>query len=314
MALFFTKTQYQHIANDFNLGKISSLEYFKQGYAAPKVMVKTTKGKYVIAKQTIGKGDNFKNKPLSSVQSEVKLLSSLKNLPAPKYLKNIDKQYIVDVNGFAVTVYSYLEGKHPKVLNNYKVKELGEFLGKFHVQGSGIKDGWANRYKYYDYPLSRIKAMKPYAYQQSNSKLKAVAPEVEQGIIDNKLSKSLPQGPIHVDIKHDNELFKGNSLTGIVDFGNFYKGPLLLDIGKTILFNCVVKQKLNLTMMENFLKGYEKHRKLTKKERGQLLSAIRFALYSHVWLDLYHVPLKLVPQKHTLYYVETFLPAIRELK
>jgi Ser/Thr protein kinase RdoA (MazF antagonist) len=155
--------------------------------------------------------------------------------------------------------------------------------------------------------------MKPFAYKQTNLKLKSVVADIENGVIDNKFDNKLPQGPIHVDIKADNELFIGDKLTGIIDFGNFYRGPLILDVGKTIIFNCIKNNNINKEMMKKFLMGYEKYRKLTKKEHDNIFKAIRYAIYSHIWLDLYHVPLKLVPQKHTLYFVKKFLPAIRKL-
>ncbi len=313
MAKFFPKKEYQKIANEFGIGAIKTLHHFKAGLAAPKVLVKTAKGKFVIAKYKFGRGDNFKNKPRGALQSEIDLLGSLKGLPTPKYIAHRNGECILDYRGFGVTVYRFLEGKAPRVLNRKRVFQLGKFLGNFHSQGLTLKNKFSKRYNFYYFPLARIREMKIYAYDQTHPKLKAVTELVENGIKRNSPPKHLPKGPIHVDLKYDNELFKSDTLTGVIDFGNFYRGPLMLDVGKAIIFNCVKNGELDDQLVKRFLDGYLKYRKFSKGEGRYLTRSIRYAIYSHIWLDLYHVPLKLVPETHTLYFVEKFLPAIEGL-
>lgn len=312
MSRFFSQSDYQKIINIFNLGKIKKIEYFELGLAAPKVHVVTSKGQYVIAKYKIGKGENFKNKPLSSLKYEVDLLTSLKNLPTPKYIAYKKNNYILDFKGFAVTVYEYLKGMPPKYINDKRAFQLGKFLGSFHRQTKRLKNRYSNRYKFYYFSKSRYDYMRPYAYDQKNKELKAVVGAIETIMNMNRLSNNLPQGPIHVDIKADNELFKGDKLTGIVDFGNFYVGPFMLDLGKTIVFNCIKNNRINLQLMHHLLSGYEQERPLQKIEKKNLNKAIIFSICSHIWLDLYHVPLKIVPYTHTLGYVKNQWPAVRK--
>ena len=231
----------------------------------------------------------------------------------PKYLAYKDGKRLLDFKGFGVTVYKYLDGHITNTINEKKAFALGNFLGGFQRQKKRFRGKFADRYKFYDFSISRMKFMKPYAYNQTHKELKAVVKEVERGVILNRLGKNLPRGPIHVDIKSDNELFRGDKLTGIIDFGNFYIGPLILDVGKAIVFNCVKRGKLDGKLVRSFLRGYEKQRLLKRQEINYLKKSILYSIYSHIWLDLYHVPLKLVPETHTLYFVRAFLPAIRDL-
>ncbi|MBI4094984.1 MAG: phosphotransferase [Candidatus Liptonbacteria bacterium] len=313
MTKFFAKKEYQKIAKVFKIGTIQNLHQFKGGLAAPKVLVKTTRGRFVIAKYKFGKGDNFKNKPRWALQNEVDLLNLLKGLPTPQYVADGKGDFILNHRGFGITVYRFLEGRTSRTFNGKQVFELGRFLGNFHAQGLKLKNRFSKRHKFYHFPPARIREMKIHAYNQTHPKLKSVVRLVEDGIRENSPPKYLPHGPIHVDFKHDNELFKGNTLTGIIDFGNFYRGPLMLDVGKAIIFNCAKNGKLDDKLIKRFLAGYSKYRKLDREEKKYLKRSIRYAIYSHIWLDLYHVPLNLVPETHTLYFVEEFLPAIAGL-
>ena len=313
MSRFFSKSEYQKIMDFFGLGKIRTIEYFKQGLAAPKIHVKSTKGRYVIAKYKLGKGENFKNKPRTALRSEIDLLTSLENLPTPNYILNCKNDYILDYKGFAITVYKFLPGRAPKAMNEEKIFQLGKFLGNFHQQGAKFKNRFTARHIFYDFSNKKMKFMKKYAYNQKNKELKSVVAEVEREVIKNRPHYNFSQGPIHVDIKSDNELFQRDKLTGIIDFGNFYVGPYILDLGKTIIFNCVINNQINKKLKTQFLRGYESQRRLTKQEKKFLNRSILYAIYSHIWLDLYHVPLKLVPARHTLYFVKNFLPAARQL-
>jgi len=45
-----------------------------------------------------------------------------------------------------------------------------------------------------------------------------------------------------------------------------------------------------------------------------LKQSILFAIYSHLWVDLYHVPIRYVPESYTLFLVREFLPLARRLE
>lgn len=311
MIKFFRNHIYQEIADQFDLGKILEIERFTGGLAAPKVSVITPRGRFVIAKYTLGDGSIFKNKSKVSLAKEIELLIALKGLQVPHYLSDQSDNCILERDGFGITVYKHLPGEHITDLNEKQVFQLGLFLGAFHSQGAQLKADFSGRKIFYDFSPEQFEKKKLYAYKQTNKILKSVVPEIEKGVLSNMLDKSLPQGPIHVDIKTDNLLFAGNKLTGVIDFGNFYNGPYILDLGKAIVFNCTKEGFIDKKLMNSMLRGYNKSRKLNKQEMRSLNQAMRYGIYSHIWLDLYHVPLKLVPVSHTLYFVENFLPAVR---
>ncbi|MFH0969157.1 MAG: phosphotransferase [Patescibacteria group bacterium] len=309
---FYTNEEYQILAEMYRLGKIKKLSYLYRGYGkCLKVSAITTKGKFVISKNKLSNRKTISAKSRESLQYEIDMLETLKGMSVPIYLKSAKGNYIEKFKDGWVTVDKFYSGKWPKKMTSKMAHNLGLFLGEFHKRGVKFKKILETRRRFYDLSPDIMKKMKPYAYRQTNPILKSVVKIIEKGVIDNRPTSKLPIGPIHVDIGFKNELFVGEKLSAVVDFGNFYLGPLMVDVGKTIMFNCCFKGKLNSLLLKEFIAGYDRKRRMSKEEEAYLKKSILYAIYSHIWVDLYHVPIKYVPEKYTLYLVETFLPVAR---
>lgn len=315
MKKFYSKKEYQSISDIYNLGNIKRLEFFKQGYGkSGKAKIVTNKGIYVISSNVISNKKDLVSKSRESLQYEINMLNSIENMCIPKYIISINNNYIEKFKNNWVSVYYFLPGKTPKDINSFKAKELGKFLGEFHGKSKKFNRIPSSRRKFYDLNSKVLRKMRKLAYCQNNKILKSVIQEVERGVVKNYPPNKLPKGPIHVDIGHGNELFIDDKLSGIIDFGNFYHGPFMVDVGKTIMWNCCYNKKLNQKLTMSLLKGYESKRKLNKLEKKYLKKSILFAIYSHIWVDLYHVPIKYVPESYTLFLVKNFLPVAIDLE
>jgi homoserine kinase type II len=249
--------------------------------------------------------------PRIALLCEIELLTHLRSLPVPHYLPSRRHKYLDNFKGYAVSVYRFLPGRHPSKITPRMAYQLGSFVGKFHKLGARFKKAMRGRRRFYDLNPEVMTLMYRYAKRQTHPELKAVVEEVKKGTENNRLPKNLPRGPIHVDIKPDNELFVGENLTGVIDFGNTYVDPFILDIGKTIMWNCARKGRLDKVLTGKFLQGYYKNRKLSIEERRYLKQSVLFAIYSHIWVDLYHVPIRYVPESYTIFLVKEFLPLAR---
>jgi homoserine kinase type II len=298
-------------AERYNLGEIRSLTQLHGGLQTPKTLVKTTKGTFVISKHNLSTAKGLVHKSRESLSYEIKLLNTLKDLPVPHFVRSQKGRYMEDINNSWVTVDTFIPGKKPHTITPKMAYQIGLFIGDFHTQGKRFKTSLPSRRKFYDLGEGVMKRMYPYAKKQTNPLLKSVLEEVKSGVEKNRLSKNLPRGPVHVDIKPDNELFVGEDLAGVLDFGNFYIDTFLLDVGKAIMWNCVKAGKIDPALCKAFMRGYQERRRLNKQEMKYLTQAIRFAIYSHIWVDLYHVPLRYVPESYTLGLVKKFLPIAR---
>lgn len=311
---YLTKPQYQQIADLFALGKIQKIVKIKKGFESAKVIITTSKGRFVVACHQLTSRVELIKKTKKSLLWEIKLTNSLKNLPVPHFLTSKNNKMIEDCNDSYITIYKFLPGNHPKSINPAKAYKLGKLLGNFHKQGKKFKKVCKDRRKFYDLTPGVIKKMSAVAKKQKNSTLKSKVDEIKRRIEQNQLPKNLPIGPIHVDIKPENELFIKDKLTGILDFGISYHGPYLIDIAKTIIWNCTKDNKIDDLLLNQFLKGYNIYRKLDFNESTNLKKSILYGIYASIFVDLYQVPLNRATKEFCLYMIKGWLPIADWLK
>src|SRR3989338_1004160 len=311
---YFSKKNYERISQLFCLGKMQAIRKLPMGFEANKVTIVAASGKYVVSAYPISKKKSLITKSRESLRYEINLIKKLKALPIPDYVASRNKNFIEIFSKHYVTVYRFLRGEHPQSINSLKAKNLGEFLGRFHAQSSKLKINSTKRRKFYLLTPKVKKEMDPFVRQQKNSEVKSFYTEVRKGIDKFSLPRKLPQGHIHVDIKPDNELFIGDRLTGILDFGISYPGPFILDIARAIIINCNKKGRLNQNLYNSFLRGYSKYRKLTQAERKWLKHSLIFITYAMIYVDMYHVPFGRVHPDFPMHWIKKYLPGVRELQ
>lgn len=300
-------------ADLYDLGKVTSFLQIHGGLQTPKILVQTKKGKFILSTHNLNTGDVLVRKSAESLQYEIDLLNHLKRLPVSCFRKSKKKRYIEKIGDRWVTVDTYLPGKSPKKIAPDMARQLGVFLGEFHRQGRSFKKTVIGRRRFYDLNAQIVSIMARTARKQTHVGLSEVVDEVRAGVEKYRPPAGLPRGPIHVDIKPDNELFIGDKLSAVIDFGNFYIDAYMIDVGKAIMWNCIQRKKLNTRLLSAFLEGYKSKRTLTRAEEEYLPASILFAIYSHIWVDLYHVPLGYVPAPYTLSLIRKFLPVARAL-
>jgi len=95
---------------------------------------------------------------------------------------------------------------------------------------------------------------------------------------------ALPVAIIHTDVFPDNTLYDGESLVALVDFEEVCQGPALLDVGITLLSFCTTLHQeplkgvsLDEALVEAFLIGYQRKRKLTDEEKELLAESMKIA-------------------------------------
>ena len=312
---FYTKREYQLISDMYDLGKVRRIFKLHIGYGmSTKVAAQTSLGKFIISKNILSDKKDIVSKSKESLQYEIDMLNLMKELPVPNYRLSLKGNFIEKFGNDWITVYDFIPGKSPKRITARMAHEIGAFLGEFHRQGSKFEKDLKSRRKFYDLNRRVMRTMDSYANRKTNPKLKAVVTNIRKGVVGNQPLADLPRGPIHVYIGHTNELFQGEKLTGIIDFGNFYLGPFMVDVGKTIMWNFCSRGKIDKKLLKEFLAGYASKRRFNRKERTYLEKSILFAIYSHIWVDLYHVPIKYVPESWPLFLIKSFLPVAKDIE
>lgn len=88
-------------------------------------------------------------------------------------------------------------------------------------------------------------------------------------ILKNNLGeiKNLPSGLVHMDYESDNILVNKNRITAILDFDDLSYHPFVADIGISLWWWLFMnKDKDCKALLNKYLKEYQKHNKLSKKE------------------------------------------------
>ena len=109
--------------------------------------------------------------------------------------------------------------------------------------------------------------------------------------IKTKWPKNLPNGVIHGDLFIDNIFFKNNRLSGVIDFYFAANDYFMYEIAICVNALCFDKKKskfvLNKKKVKNLIKGYEKKRKISVKERKSLNILCRGAAIRYFMTRLY---------------------------
>lgn len=227
----------------------------------------------------------FKHLNKKEIESNLKLLQSLRSLSVPAPVSFVGKTIFKFQNKWCV-IFRYLSGDTKSVLNSKHLRQVGDFLGKFHLVGK--KSKWIGpKNKFYDFTHSKIKKIQKYA-KTNKVPYTNLLPKIVEELKANTLSNRLEVWPIHVDIKPENVLFEKGKLSGVIDFDNAYRGPLILDLAKSMVWFGIKNKKFDLVRALEVLKGYQKIRPLSVLERKELHKAVKFAFLSHIFMD-YHM-------------------------
>lgn len=258
------------------VGKIHRVTRYPQGQHNQTFKVEAEKGVFSFRIYTYKKPQ--------SVAFEIALLNTLHGLPVPRPVK-LGKGYLARFGEKWCILYRYLPGAHIRSFSPRQLEEVGRFIADFHHQGRRFR--WRKpRYRFYYLPDSKIARFAAIARRARVPYLKHL-PLIMAELKANRLSKALPSGPIHVDIKPENVLFHHGRLSGVLDFDNAYIGPSLLDLAKAMVWFGTKKRRFDVRAARSIYQGYKKRRRLTPQEYAELYKAVKFAFLSHIFVDYY---------------------------
>lgn len=185
-----------------------------------------------------------------------------RNLPVACPLTDATGVVIQQVADKPALLFPRLTGSHPKRLDALHIHQIGDFLGRMHAETQ-------------HYPEQR---QNPRGRQW----LTATATQLQTALDDERrawvaqatalsetlASSELPRGLIHGDLFHDNALFDGEQLTGVIDF--YAAGTDILALDLAIVANdwCGLPQGgVDPGKTAILLAAYQSHRALSAPEQ-----------------------------------------------
>lgn len=196
-------------------------------------------------------------------------------------------------------LYSSLKGKPAAIINRVSggvlsqlgtvhCAQIGKELARFHTAGSC-------------YPVHHTNPCGDHWRKVMQQKLSPLLSATDRNLLNEELDAyrvlqnlNLPSGPTHSDLFHDNCLFEGDNLSGIIDFDYACDEYFLYDIAVCLNDCCIeLYGEINQALAYNLLQGYQSLRPLTMIELENLPLMLRVAA-TRFWLSrLYdrHFPL-----------------------
>lgn len=272
MAIYtvLTKKDIAKVVEEFALGDLTSFSGIKNGSVNTHYFIETKRGRY------FAKIDEVKSE--LEVKQELDLLFHLRkqNFACPQTLKSKSGRFHLEFQGKCLTVSRYIEGTEVsvEVMTPVQLSAVGHALANLHLIGRSYKKGIDNRFGF-----NRIAATYREVRRQLPSHLKSIIRVLDDefSYLENYLDNNLPKGIIHGDLFSDNVKFKGNRLTGIMDFEAACRGKLIYDLATAVNALCFLDNRYRIERFEALISGYESLRPLSLPEWDSFPNELRFS-------------------------------------
>jgi len=263
----------------YNLGKLVNYKGIKEGIENTNYFVETAKGKFILT--LYEKRVDEKDLPFF-----ISLMKNLfdKKFPSPQPLININGNYISEIAGKKAALVSFLDGSSKKILNPEDCYSVGINTAKLHMITKDLSAKRENKLSINSWRTIYDKVKK------NCSKIHHNLPNIiEKNLdaIEKNWPSKIPSGIIHADLFPDNIFFKGNKLSGIIDYyfscNDFYAFEIAICLNALCFEGQKENLSFNVTKAKKFIDGYSSIRKLNDEEKKSLKilcqgAAIRFLL------------------------------------
>ena len=199
-------------------------------------------------------------------------------LPVPAPQQTLDGMTSTIFCSKPTVVFPKLEGEHPEQATVNHCTQIGKVLGDIHCALATTQLYRPNPFDI-DWMVRTIEQVGHLLDEKDLALLQKMADEYAE------ISElSLPKGVTHGDLFRDNALFKGEELTGVIDFYRACNDFLIQDIAITINDWCRTTQDdIDAELSESLMRGYESVRELEDEEKEflpcfQRTACARFAL------------------------------------
>ncbi|HUC66014.1 MAG TPA: homoserine kinase [Stellaceae bacterium] len=286
---------------DYALGEVSSCKGIAEGVENSNFLLRTEAGTFLLT---------LFEKRVSPVDLPffIALMEHLaaQGIACPTPIKAKDGVALRRLCGRPAVIVSFLDGMWPRRVHPFHCAGVGEALARLHVAGAA-------------FALRRPNDLSLAGWRHLYEACRARADEVKAGLaaelgseldaLERLWPETLPMGVIHADLFPDNIFFRGEQVSGIIDFYFACIDFLAYDLAICLNAWCFESDRsFNVTKARLMLASYRAVRPLSPQEFDALPllargSALRFLLTRlYDWLN--HPPGALVRRKDPLEYLQ----------
>jgi homoserine kinase type II len=278
------KVELRTFVAEYDIGAVTSCKGIAEGVENTNYLLQTDRDSYILTiyEKRVDPGD---------LPFFLDLLDHLakRGVPCPPTIHGRDGRALRQVAGKPAAIVTFLQGISPKRPNAVHCAEVGTALAHLHLAGQ-------------DFSQSRRNALSLDGWAQLIAATAARADEVAKGLsaeiarefdyLSRRWPSDLPTGVIHADLFPDNVFFKGDKLTGLIDFYFGCTDALAYDLAICLNAWCFERGAgFNITKARRLLSAYRDVRPVNDAEfaalpllaRGAALRFLLTRLYD--WLN-----------------------------
>ncbi len=284
----------------YDLGEVLSLKGIAEGVENSNYLLVTEKGPFILTlyEKRVDPDD------LPFFLGLMEHLSA-KGITCPLPVHGRNGKALGQLAGRPAAIVTFLQGMWVRRPKAFHCAAVGKSLARLHLAGDGFAlkrrnalsvEGWR--------PLFEMCA------GRADEVLKGLGAEIAADLsyLEKHWPRDLPGGVIHADLFPDNVFFRGEELSGLIDFYFACNDMFAYDLGIALNAWCFEPDvSLNVTKAKALLAGYASVRPLTAAETAALPllargSALRFLLTRlYDWLTVPEGAL-VVPKNPLEYY------------
>jgi homoserine kinase type II len=286
---------------DYDVGDVVSCKGIAEGVENSNYLVRTVRGTYILT--LYEKRVSPQDLPFFLALMEHLARQGIK-CPVPLHAS--DGAALRRLCGRPAALVTFLEGLWPRRIQPFHCAALGRALAELHLAGQ-------------HFPMARRNDLSVAGWRKLYDACRARADEVRAGLagelgtelafLEARWPQSLPSGVIHADLFPDNVFFRGEDVSGLIDFYFACTDFLAYDIAVCLNAWCFEADgSFNVTKARLMLASYRAVRALEPAEFEALPllargSALRFLL-TRLYDWLHHQAGALVRPKDPLEYLQ----------
>jgi homoserine kinase type II len=285
---------------DYAIGEVVSCKGIAEGVENSNYLLRTESGTYILTlyEKRVARAD------LPFFLALMEHLAAA-GIACPTPIHGRDGAALRELCGKPAALVSFLDGMWPRRIHPFHCGGVGQALARLHRAVGNFSQSRAN-----DLSLAGWERLYRACAPRADEVKPGLAAELGEALADLKRDwpKALPQGVIHADLFPDNVFFRGEAVSGLIDFyfasNDFFSYDLAICLNAWCFENDF---SFNVTKARLMLAQYRAVRPLAPAEIAALPvlargSALRFLL-TRLYDRLNHPPGALVKQKDPLEYL-----------
>jgi Ser/Thr protein kinase RdoA (MazF antagonist) len=201
------------------------------------------------------------------------IVSRDSELPVPRPVPSLDGSLVAihvhEATTTAVRMQTFLSGSPKDDSTDATRRTIGAMLARLHEALEGFDHGELRRS--YLWNLTRLGDLASLVHHLAPDQ-QPIAERTIAGFVEEvwpRLSQTAAM-PIHADFGHENILFDGDAVTGIIDFGDLMAAPRIVDIAIASAYQLMWSNDSPAETLAGIVQGYETHQRLTADEIDML--------------------------------------------